>query len=78
LGPSKAERPDLPHVKVLQAVLEPLGMPVATDVVSGERADDPLSIPWIKRVQARLGRCGLWEVGDCPLASPPPRACCTR
>jgi transposase len=41
-GHSKADRPDLPQVKVMQAVLEPLGRPLATDVVSGERADAPL------------------------------------
>ncbi len=41
-GHSKDYRPDLPQVKVMQAVLDPLGMPVATDVVSGEHADDPL------------------------------------
>jgi len=58
-GPSKDDRPDLPQVKVMQAVLDPLGMPLATDVVSGERADDPLSLPCIERVQARLGRRGL-------------------
>jgi transposase len=34
-GHSKAYRPDLPQVKVMQAVLDPLGMPLATDVVSG-------------------------------------------
>ena len=31
-GHSKDERPDLPQVKVMQAVLDPLGMPLATDV----------------------------------------------
>jgi transposase len=41
-GHSKDHRPDLPHVKVMPAVLDPLGMPLATDVVSGEGADDPL------------------------------------
>jgi transposase len=51
-GHSKDHRPDLPQVKVMQAVLDPLGMPLATDVVSGERADDPLSLPCIARVQA--------------------------
>ena len=51
-GHSKDHRPDLPQVKVMQAVLDPLGMPRATDVVSGERADDPLYIPCIERVQA--------------------------
>ena len=58
-GHSKDYRPDLPQVKVMQAVLEPLGMPLATDVVSGERADDPLSLPCIERVQASVGRHGL-------------------
>src|SRR6266705_3621402 len=58
-GHSKDDRPDLPQVKGMQAVLDPLGMPLATDVVSGERADAPLSLPCIARVQARVGRRGL-------------------
>ena len=41
-GHSKAYRPDRPQGTVMQAVLDPLGMPLATDVVAGERADDPL------------------------------------
>jgi transposase len=58
-GHSKDDRPDLPQVKVMQAVLDPLGMPLATDVVSGERVDDPLYMPYLERVQASLGRHGL-------------------
>ena len=73
-GHSKDHRPDLPQVKVMQAVLDPLGMPVATDVVSGERADDPLYVPCIQRVQDSLGRCGLLFVGDCKMASRETRA----
>src|SRR5229473_4648151 len=68
------ERPDLPQVKVMQAVLDPLGMPLATDVVSGERADDPLYTPCIARVQASVGRHGLLFVGDCKMASRETRA----
>jgi transposase len=68
-GHSKDYRPDLPQVKVMQAVLDPLGMPVATDVVSGERADDPLYVPCIARVQQSLGRSGLLFVGDCKMAA---------
>jgi transposase len=68
-GHSKDYRPDLPQVKVMQAVLDPLGMPLATDVVSGERADDPLYMPCIQRVQASVGRRGLLYVGDCKMAS---------
>ena len=73
-GHSKDQRPDLPQVKVMQAVLDPLGMPLATDVVSGERADDPLYVPCIRRVQASLGRHGLLYVGDCKRASRATRA----
>src|SRR6267142_4608371 len=73
-GHSKDDRPDLPQVKVMQAVLDPLGMPLATDVVSGERADDPLYVPCIERVRASLGRSGLLYVGDCKLASRDTRA----
>jgi len=39
-------------------------MPLATDVVSGERADEPLDVPCSARVQQRLGRGGLLCVGD--------------
>ena len=35
LGFSKDHRPALPQVKVVLSALDPLGMPVATDVVSG-------------------------------------------
>jgi hypothetical protein len=37
-GPSKDHRPDWPQVKVLLSVLDPLGLPVATDSVPGPRA----------------------------------------
>ena len=73
-GHSKDYRPDLPQVKVMQAVLDPLGMPLATAVVSGNRADDPLYVPCIERVQASLGRRGLLYVGDCKMASRQTRA----
>src|SRR5919202_1070918 len=73
-GHSQDYRPDLPQVKVMQAVLDPLGMPLATDVVSGGRADDPLYMPCIERVQASLGRHGLLYVGDCKMASRETRA----
>jgi len=59
-GHRKDERPDWPQVKVRQAVLAPVGMPLATEVVSGERADAPRDVPCIARVQASVGRHGLW------------------
>ena len=64
LGHSKDRRPDLPQVKVMVSALDPLGMPLVTQVVPGERADDPLYVPAIRQVQESLGSGGLLYVGD--------------
>jgi len=64
LGHSKDHRPELPQLKVMVAALDPLGMPVATQVVAGNQADDPLYIPAIEQVRAGLERRGLLYVGD--------------
>jgi transposase len=74
LGHSKGRRPDLPQVNVMLATLDPLGMPVATDVLSGNQADDPLYIPSITRVRESLGRRGLLYVGDCKMGALETRA----
>jgi hypothetical protein len=49
-------------------------MPVATDIVPGQRADDPLYIPAITRVREGLGRRGLLYVGDCTMGALETRA----
>jgi len=74
LGHSKAHRPDLPQVKLMVSALDPMGMPVVTQVVSGEHADDPLYVPAIRQVQKTLGRSGLLHVGDCKMAALATRA----
>jgi len=73
-GHSKDERPDVPQGTVRQAVLDPLGMPLATEGVAGERADAPLSMPGIARGQASVGRHGRLDVGDGKMASRDTRA----
>lgn len=73
-GHSKDHRPDLPQLKVMLAALDPLGLPVATDVLSGERADDRLYLPAIARVRMGVGHCGLLYVGDCKMAALETRA----
>jgi transposase len=73
-GHSKDHRPDLPQVKVMLSVLDPLGLPVATDIVPGQRADDPLYLPAIARVRESLGRRGLLYVGDCKMGALATRA----
>src|SRR5882724_12817147 len=48
-GQSKDD-PTRPQIKIMLGSLDPLGMPLATDVLSGERADDGLYLPIIKRI----------------------------
>src|SRR5215475_12421944 len=73
-GHSKDHRPDRPQVKIMVSALDPLGMPVATDVLPGQRADDPLYIPAITRVREGLRRRGLLYVGDCKVGALETRA----
>src|SRR6266849_3390102 len=73
-GHSKDHRPDLPQLKIMLATLDPLGLPLATEVLSGERADDPLYLPAIARVRACLNTAGLLYVGDCKMAALDTRA----
>ena len=68
-GHSKDHRPDLPQVKVVQSTLDPFGMPLVTQVVSGEKADDRLYIPAIQQVRQGLKKRGVLYVGDCKLMS---------
>src|SRR5258706_2583292 len=67
-GHSKDD-PTRPQIKVMIGSLDPLGMPLATDVVSGEHADDGLYLPIIERIQHGFQRPGLLFVGDCKMSA---------
>ena len=54
--------------------LDPLGRPLSTDVLSGERADDGLYIPIIDRIRRGLPQSGLLFVGDCKMSALETRA----
>jgi len=73
-GHSKDHRPDLGQLKIVLASLDPLGMPLATEVLSGEHADDPVYEPIIARVRDGLQKNGLLYVGDCKMAALQTRA----
>jgi transposase len=62
-GHSKDD-PDRPQFKIAAAVLDPLGMPLATAVVPGNTSDDPLYVPAITAVRQSLGTGGRTYVGD--------------
>jgi len=72
-GHSKDD-PSRPQIKVMTGSLDPLGMPLATDVLSWERADDGLYIPLIKRIEAGIRKTGLLFVGDCKMSALATRA----
>lgn len=72
-GHSKGD-PNLAQIKVMMASLDPLGMPAATHVVSGEKADDGLYIPIFDQVRETLGKSGLLWVGDCKMSAQATRA----
>jgi transposase len=67
-GNSKDD-PTLRQVKVMMSALDPLGMPLTTSVVSGERADDGLYAHSIDRVDRMVGAkdCCSWGTARCLL-----------
>ena len=66
LGPfgHRKDDPTRPQIKVRRGSLAPLGRPLATEVVSGDRADDGLDLPSIERRRSGLPQPGLRLVGD--------------
>jgi transposase len=72
-GNSKDD-PNLAQVKVMVAALDPLGLPLVTQVVAGNRADDPLYVPAVDRVLQIIDGVGLLFVGDCKMSALSTRA----
>jgi transposase len=73
-GHSKDHRPDLPQLKLMAAAAEPSGHLIASNVVPGQRADDPLYVPLIERVRGILNQTGLLYAGDSKMATLATRA----
>lgn len=67
-GHSKDD-PSLAQVKVMVAALDPLGLPLVTQVVAGNQADDPLYVPAVDRVLQIIDGVGLLFVGDCKMSA---------
>lgn len=68
-GHSKDHRPDLCQLKLMLASLDPLGLPIASEIVAGNAADDPLYAPAVQQVRQTLNTSGLLFVGDCKMSS---------
>lgn len=68
----------LPQFKLMIGTLDPLGLPIATDVVSGEKADDPLYLPIYKRINDILCKSGILYIGDSKMGALETRAVIAR
>lgn len=55
--------------KMMIASLDPLGLPLAVDVVAGNLADDPLYVPSYRRIKKIIPNQGLLSVGDSKLSA---------
>ncbi len=73
VGKTKAGTYDT-QFKLMLASLDPLGLPLAADVVAGNCADDPLYVPCYRRIKATLARDGLLVIGDSKMSALATRA----
>lgn len=73
-GHSKDYRPDLRQVKIMLSTLDPMGMPIATEVLAGNQAEDSLYKPAVTRIKETLKKSGLLMIGDCKMAALDTRA----
>jgi len=73
-GHSKDHRPDLAQLKLMTVAMPAPGHLIATQVASGNTADEGLYLPLIARVRQMLGRRGVLYVGDSKMAALATRA----
>ena len=68
-GHSKDKHPELLQFKQSLATLDPAGVPLLTETIAGQVADDPLYVPaWRKMVQT-IGHPHFLFVADCKAAA---------
>lgn len=73
-GHSKDNRPDLLQFKQGLGVLDPAGIPLVSDTLPGNRADDRCYVPAWRRMVATVGKPDFLFIADCKAASMQSRA----
>jgi transposase len=68
-GHSKNHRPDLLQFKQGLGTLDPAGVPIFSETISGNRADDPCYLPAWRRMVKTIGNPGFLFIADCKAAS---------
>jgi transposase len=69
LGHSKDGRPGDAQLKFQLGMLDPLALPLVTQVVGGKSADDPLYAPAIRQIQNSIGTGGKTYIGDSKMSA---------
>jgi transposase len=72
-GYSKDHRPDLRQFKVLMATLDPLGMPLLTQLVAGNSSDDSWYVPAYEEAIKSTGK-DIMVIGDSKMSALATRA----
>jgi len=72
-GYSKDHRPDLRQFKVLMAALDPLGMPLLTQLIAGNSSDDGCYVPAYEEAIKSTGR-DIMVIGDSKMSALATRA----
>ena len=68
-GHSKDRRPDLLQFKQSLATLDPAGVPLLTETIAGQAADDPLYVPAWQRMVETMGHPHFLFIADCKAAA---------
>ena len=68
-GHSKDKRPDLLQFKQGLGVLDPAGIPLVSDTLPGNRADDRCYVPAWRRMVETVGKPDFLFIADCKAAS---------
>ncbi len=73
-GHSKDRRPDLLQFKQGLGTLDPAGVPIFTNTIAGQAADDPLYVPAWREMKQAIGHSNFLFVADCKAAALATRA----
>lgn len=73
-GHSKDQRPDLPQFKQALGTLDPAGIPLLTNTIPGNCADDPLYVPAWREMAHTIGNKDFLYVADCKASALETRA----
>lgn len=69
LGHSKDHRPDLRQYRQLLGTLDPAGVPLVSETLAGNGADDPEYVPTWHRLATVIGHKNFLYIADCKAAA---------